>query len=397
MFAPVGNSPTPEGDTILRGPTPTARTPPSETVPDGRPAPPPGAMPSAIPGYEILGELGRGTMGVVYRARNIRLNRLVALKVVLDGAQSRPEDLVRFLAEAEVLARCQHPHVVLIYDAGWYDGRPYLAMELVEGGTLSRKHTGGPQAPRRAAELAEMLARGVGHAHTRGIVHRDLKPSNVLLTPDGLPKLTDFGLAKRLDGDDGLTQTGTLLGTPGYMAPEQALCREVGPSADVYALGAILYELLTGEPPFRAESLLQTLELVVSEPPRRPRLLRPQVPRDLEAVCLKCLQKEPRDRYASADEVAEDLRRFLAGRPVRARRPWPWRRALAWVRRHPGLSGCCIGAALGATTSLLWAAATVSTVAFIFAVAALGYAAWSLVRVEELERERDAALAACKK
>jgi serine/threonine-protein kinase len=292
-------------------------------------------------------------MGVVYRARHLRLNRLVALKVVLDGAHARPEDLVRFLGEAEVLARCQHPHIVLIYEVGWHDGRPYLAMELVEGRTLDRVCNGVPQPPRVAADLVERLAGAVQHAHERGIVHRDLKPANVLVTADGTPKITDFGLAKRLGAGDGLTERGALLGTPGYMAPEQALCREVGPPADVYSLGAILYELLTGEPPFRTPSLLRTLGQVVSQPPRPPRVLRRGIPRDLESICLKCLQKEPPQRYASAGELAEDLHRFRTGCPVLARRPHIWRRALAWVRQHPGTAGTCLGFALGAAATLV--------------------------------------------
>jgi serine/threonine-protein kinase len=358
MFAPVAADPSFEGETVIRGPAPSG-LPAGDTCPDAQGTA--RAEPPVIRGYEILGELGRGTMGVVYRARHLRLNRLVALKVVLNGPHSRPEDVVRFLAEAEVLARCHHPHVVLIYEAGWHEGRPYLAMELVEGGSLSGACRGTAQAPRQAAEMVHRLACAVQHAHERGVIHRDLKPANVLLTADGTPKLTDFGLAKRVGHGEGLTETGVLLGTPGYMAPEQALCGEVGPAADVYALGAILYELLTGKPPFQGDSLLRTLEQVVSEPPRRPGLLRNGVPRDLEAICLKCLQKEPRDRYASAEELADDLHRFLAGSPVVARPPRAWRRALAWVRRHPGLTGITAGVALGAAIALAAAALVTSS------------------------------------
>jgi serine/threonine-protein kinase len=305
-----------------------------------------------VPGYEILEELGRGRMGVVYKAHHLRLNRPVALKVVLDELHAAPEDRVRFLGEAEALARCRHPHVIPVYEAGWHGGRPYLAMELAEGGTLARHCGGVAQPARQAARLVESLAGAVGHLHARGIVHRDLKPSNVLLTEGGVAKLADFGLAKRLGGGEGLTVAGALLGTPGYMAPEQALCRGVGPAADVYGLGAILYELLTGAPPFHGEGLLDTLHSVAHEPPPPPRRLSAGVPRDLEAVCLKCLQKEPRDRYATAEELADDLRRFLAGRPVLARPPSAWRRAVGWARRHPFAMGCCVGAAFGATTCL---------------------------------------------
>jgi serine/threonine protein kinase len=371
MFATV-TTPIAEGDTVIKnaGPAPA----------DG---PALSAWP-AVPGYEILGELGRGTMGVVYKARHLRLNRLVALKVVLDAGQARPEDLVRFLGEAESLARCQHPHVVLIYEAGWHDGRPYLAMELVEGSTLAQTCRGEPRPPRQAAALVEPLARALHAAHRRKVVHRDLKPSNVLLTEDGVPKLTDFGLAKRLDGGEDLTATGVLLGTPRYMAPEQALCGDVGPAADVYSLGTILYELLTGEPPFHGGSLLSLLDRVTSEPPLPPAQVRPGVPPDLEAICLKCLQKEPRDRFASAGALAEDLARFLAGQPVLARPPRPWRRAAAWARRHPGSVGLWVGAALAALASLPCSVAVVPAGAFV-ALGALAYAGWCLARVKDLE------------
>jgi serine/threonine-protein kinase len=314
-------------------------------------------------------------MGVVYRARHLRLNRLVALKVVLDRDHAPPQDLIRFLGEAEVLARCQHPHNVPVYEAGWHDGRPYLAMELVGGGTLAQAGAGAPPSARRAAAVMEAVARAVHHAHQRGIVHRDLKPSNVLLGEDGSPKVTDFGLAKRLDGGPGLTETGVLLGTPGYMAPEQALCKaqEVGPRTDVYALGAILYELLTGRPPFKADSLLGTLEQVVSDPPAVPARLRPGVPRDLETICLKCLAKEPAGRYASAEALADDLRCFLKGEPIAARPAPAWVRALRWLRRRPALAslGALPAVAAGA---LLCRPEGVTLGAVLVAAGALGHA-----------------------
>jgi serine/threonine-protein kinase len=386
------SEPSPEGETVLHSPASPvgvgAR--PQETFPVASAATlaGPGSCP-VIPGYEILGELGRGTMGVVYKARHLRLNRLVALKVILEGRHARPEDLLRFLSEAEVLARCRHPHVVVIYEVGWHDGRPYLTAELVEGGTLARK-CGRPQPPRWAAELLEAVARAVHQAHRRGVIHRDLKPANVLLTRGRRPKLTDFGLAKRLTGDTGLTETGALLGTPNYMAPEQALCQDVGAAADVYALGAILYELLTGEPPFRAASMLLALERIVSEPPRPPRRLCPSVPRDLEAICLKCLEKEPRDRYGSAAELAADLRRFLAGEPTKARPPSAGRRAGAWLRRRPAVLGGLGGAAVGVAASLLWAPGGAAGGSLVLVLGTLGTAVWHLMRLTQLERRQSA-------
>jgi serine/threonine-protein kinase len=295
----------------------------------------------AIPGYEILGNVGRGGTGVVYQARQLGLNRTVALKVLRHGAFAGAEDLGRFRAEARALARLEHPNIVRVYDSGEHGGCPYLALELVEGGNLADRLAGGPFAPRQAAQVVEALARAVHHAHERGIVHRDLKPANVLLamgssapavgrgsaeppSADGIPKITDFGLAKRRDGGEGRTITGAILGTPGYLAPEQAAgkSKEVGPATDVYGLGAILYSLLTGRPPFAGASLADTLRQVRSGEPVPPRRLQPAVPRDLETVCLKCLQKKPEERYASAAALEEDLRRFLAGKPVQApRRP----------------------------------------------------------------------------
>jgi WD40 repeat protein/tetratricopeptide (TPR) repeat protein len=294
------------------------------------------AVPS-VPGYEVLGELGRGGMGAVYKARHLGLNRLVALKVLLAGAHASPEDLVRFRAEAEAVARLHHPNVVQIYDLGSHAGLPYFALELCEGGTLAEHNRHQPQPPRAAARLVEAVARGVACAHERGLIHRDLKPSNVLLT-DCIPKITDFGLAKWLGGETGLTGTGAVVGTPSYMAPEQAAGdnRAVGPAADVYALGAILYELLTGRPPFQAATPLETLQQVVGQEPVPPSQLQPGLPRDLATICLKCLQKEPGRRYASAGALADDLRRFMDGQPIQARPVGLVERGLRWARRNPG-------------------------------------------------------------
>jgi WD40 repeat protein len=290
-----------------------------------------------VPGYEVLEELGRGGMGVVYQARHIRLGRTVALKMMLTGNQAGPEELVRFQQEAETAARLQHPHIVTVHEVGTYQEKPYFTLEYLGGGSLAGKLAGGPLAPREAAALVASLAAAVHYAHGLGVVHRDLKPGNVLLTADGTPKVTDFGLAKRVDLGPGLTQTGMVLGTPAYMAPEQAEGRinEIGPAVDVYALGAILYELLTGRAPFRGVSALETLEQVRTREPVAPRQLQPKVPRDLETVCLKCLEKPPRRRYLSAGELAEDLRRFLAGELVRARPVRLPERAWRWCRRNP--------------------------------------------------------------
>jgi hypothetical protein len=282
-----------------------------------------------------VGELGRGGMGVVYKALHLRLNRLVALKMVQDSHCLHPEHLVRFLSEAEAVAGVQHPYIAQIYEVGQMDGRPYYTMEFVAGGNLAQKTARAPQPPRQAAHMVEMLARAVQVAHQCGIIHRDLKPDNVLLAADGTPRITDFGLAKRLHGDVGLTHTGEILGTPSYMAPEQAdgLIKDLGPCTDVYALGAILYELLTGRPPFVGVTVLDVLDQVKKKEPLPFGRVRIAVPRDLETICLKCLHKEPRRRYASAEELADDLRRFLASEPIRARPPNFVSRTWLWCHR----------------------------------------------------------------
>jgi WD40 repeat protein len=303
-----------------------------------------------VPGYEILGELGRGGMGVVYEARQLALGRLVALKMVLTGAHAGPTEFSRFRTEAQALARLQHPNIVQIHQIGECDGRPFFALEYVEGGSLARQLDGTPRPPGPAAALTETLARAVQAAHAAGVVHRDLKPANVLLAADGTPKVTDFGLAKLLGEADGPTASGAVLGTPSYMAPEQAggASKQVGPAADVYALGAILYELLTGRPPFKGATPVETVMQVLSDEPVRPRLLQPRLPRDLETICLKCLAKEPRKRYGSALELADDLRRWQDGRPIRARRAGLAERAWKWARRHPAVSALVAALAVGA-------------------------------------------------
>ena len=281
----------------------------------------------ALPGYEIIDELGRGGMGIVYKARQIGLNRLVAVKMVLSGVHASPTALSRFRIEAEAVARLQHPNIVHIYDIGNKDGCPYFTLEYVTGGSVDRLLNNGPLEIRDAVLLAEGVARGLHHAHERGIVHRDLKPANVLLSgPDapledgselGIPKLTDFGLAKQLEGDARLTRTGSVMGTPSYMAPEQALgeTENIGPATDVYGLGVILYEMLTGQPPFVGRNDVETIQMVMSDDPESIDELRPDCPVALQQITMKCLAKETADRYPTAKGVADDLHRFLTGQP----------------------------------------------------------------------------------
>jgi serine/threonine protein kinase/tetratricopeptide (TPR) repeat protein len=355
-------------ETSLQDRTPTALLPPRE-------------MP-VVPGYDILRELGQGGMGVVYQARHLTLNRLVALKMIRAGEQARPADLARFRAEAQAVARLQHPNIVQIHEIGEVQGRPFLALEFVAGGSLAQRLAGTPQPAASAAELVETLARAMDHAHRHGVVHRDLKPANVLLVSGGVvssewskdssptthhspltthqPKIADFGLAKKLD-EEGQTQSGAILGTPPYMAPEQASggMDAVGPLVDVYALGAILYELLTGRPPFRGTTALETLLQVRSQEPVPPTRLQPSCPRDLETICLKCLQKPPHRRYTSAEELAADLRRFRAGEPIIARPVGRGERAWRWCRRKPAVAALLAVVALLVVTgvpalALLW-------------------------------------------
>lgn len=302
-----------------------------------------------VAGYEILNELGRGGTGVVYRARHLKLKRLVALKMIQRSALEA-DALARLRNEAEIEARLQHPNIVQIFEAGEQDGRPYLALELVEGGSLRDRLAGRPQPPKEAARLVEILARAVHHAHAYGIIHRDLKPGNVLLTPEGTPKVVDFGLAKNLSLTDSPTRSGDILGTPGYMAPEQVTGRPEAVShlADVYALGVILYEMLTGRPPFQAANVIDILMLVRTVDPVAPGRLQPGLPRDLETICMKCLEKEPRKRYPTAQELAEDLRRFQAGESIRARPTPRWEQAWKWARRRPGAAASALAIILTA-------------------------------------------------
>ena len=342
---------------------------------------PPGEQ---LGGFELLEELGRGGMGVVYKARQVGLNRVVALKMILSGSHASPGELARFRREAEAVARLNHPNVVQVHEVGEADGRPFFALEFVEGGSLDRKLAGTPLPPREAAALVEKLAGAMAAAHAAGLIHRDLKPANVLLETDGTPKVTDFGLARRIEAGPGLTTTGAVVGTASYMAPEQAQGgKEVEPLADVYALGAILYECLTGRPPFRAASAFDTLLQVVNQEPVPPRQLNARVPHDLETIALKCLRKEPGKRYASASALADDLGRFLRGQPIRGRPVGRLERTGKWVRRNP-----LVAALTAAVAVALLLGAGVATV---FAVIANGNAILANQKAGEAEREADRA------
>jgi tetratricopeptide (TPR) repeat protein/tRNA A-37 threonylcarbamoyl transferase component Bud32 len=313
---------------------------------------------SAPAGYEIVNELGRGGMGIVYKARHLRLNRLVALKMIR-GAYADEIQHARFKIEAEAVATLRHPNILQIYDIGEHNGAPYVALELLEGGSLADRLNRNPLTPVQAAQWLLPLVQAVAAAHRAGIVHRDLKSANILFTVDGIPKITDFGLAKRLELDEGQTHTGQIMGTPSYMAPEQARgeTKSAGPPADVYALGAILYEMLTGRPPFKGVSAMDTVKQVLEEDPVSPSRVQFRVPRDLETICMKCLQKEPRKRFASAEELADDLNRYLRGEPIRARRTPPVERAVKWGKRRPALAtliACSTLAVVTLVSAGLW-------------------------------------------
>jgi WD40 repeat protein/tRNA A-37 threonylcarbamoyl transferase component Bud32 len=343
---------------------------------------PEGALPERVADYEILEEVGRGGMGVVYKARHVELHRVVALKMLLASYFADRDQRLRFRAEAEAVARLQHPHIVQLFEIGEYEVDanlpcPYFSLEFVEGGNLAERLAGQLPPPRQAAAWLELLARAVHYAHQQGIIHRDLKPSNILLTCDGQPKICDFGVAKLVAGSDLKTLSGVLVGTAEYMAPEQATGRTAAePATDVYALGAILFELLTGRPPFKGTSTLDTLNQVKEQEPVPPRRLQPRVPRDLETIALKCLAKEARQRYPTAAALAEDLHCFLAGKPLTARPVSGWEQAVQWCRRRP---------------------AQAALIAALLCVTVLGMAGviWQLLRAEAARevaiRERETA------
>lgn len=336
-----------------------------------------------VPGYEILRELGRGGMGVVYQARHVQLDRVVALKMILAGAHAGEQELARFRTEAEAVARLQHPGIVQIHDVGDHNGLPYFSLEYCSGGSLEDSLRDAPFQPREAAAIVEKLARAIQVAHEANVIHRDLKPANVLLAADGTPKITDFGLARKLD-EAGHTLSGTIMGTPSYMAPEQAGGERsaVGPAADVYALGGILYDCLTGRPPFKAATAMDTILQVLSDVPVPPGQIQSLVPKDLETICLKCLQKDPRLRYAHAEDLADDLRRYQNAEPIRARPIGVIGRAWRWCRRHPAVATLLVLIA-----AVLLAGTTIST---YFAIQASRRAkeAQDIAAKEKAQRER---------
>jgi serine/threonine protein kinase len=295
----------------------------------------------AIPGYTILDELGRGGMGVVYKAQDNRLKRLVALKIILAGTHASENDRRRFQTEAEAVARLQHPNIVQVYEVGEANGTPFMAMEYCPNGTL---HSEEIQSPHQSARIIATLANALHHAHNAGIIHRDLKPANILIGSDGSAKIADFGLAKRLDSEEVYTQTGMILGSLGFMAPEQATGRtkEANAQTDVYGLGAILYKLLTGKPPFQGTNDWDTVEQIVKKDPVSVQVIQPRVPRDLATICHKCLEKQPARRYPSAQALEEDLNRFLAGEPIVARPLPPLERLLRWSKQNPALSAIVV-------------------------------------------------------
>ncbi|MFO0979298.1 MAG: serine/threonine-protein kinase [Planctomycetaceae bacterium] len=340
------------GSTELEATFVAPRSPFETVAPDSiKPADPHATLDSTVPGtgnsanrfvryfgdYELIEEIARGGMGVVYKARQVNLNRTVALKMILSGHLATETDIQRFRAEAEAAANLDHPGIVPIFEIGQHDGQHYFSMGFIDGQSLSQRVKDGPLEPKLAAELTRKIAEAIAYAHEKGVIHRDLKPANVLLDSVGEPRVTDFGLARRMESDSGLTKTGDILGTPGYMSPEQAAGRtpEVGPQSDVYSLGALLYCLLTGRPPFLAASSYDTIRQVIECPPAPVQTLNSDVPADLEVICMKCLEKAAKDRIESASGLSNELQRFLRNEPIRSRRHSIVERVRRWCSRHP--------------------------------------------------------------
>jgi serine/threonine protein kinase len=289
--------------------------------------------------YELLSEIARGGMGIVYRARQRNLNRIVALKMILSGAIAAPEDVKRFYTEAEAAASLEHSNIVPIYEIGEHEGQHFFSMALVDGKSLAEPLKSGPLGAKEAAAIMAKVADAIDYAHSKGIIHRDIKPANILIDAKGEPKITDFGLARIDEGDSILTRTGLILGTPSFMPPEQASgkVRDIGAHSDVYSIGATLYCLLTGQAAFQGSSPLETLNMVLNEPAKEPRSIVPSIPKDLQTICMKCLEKKPQDRYPSAGAVSKDLHCFLNGEPITARPPSPMIKLRYWIKKHPKL------------------------------------------------------------
>ena len=334
-----------------------------------RPLVPEQQLPRQFGEYQLLEEIARGGMGIVYQARQLSLNRLVAVKVLLSGPLASATDLQRFRAEAEAVANLQHPNIVAVHEVGEHAGQPFFSMDYVEGTCLSELVREQPLPAPRAAGYVKTIAEAIQYAHDHGVLHRDLKPSNVLIDHAGQPRIIDFGLAKRLSSDpqlsainDPLTRTGHVLGSPNFIPPEQAAGKRgaIGRHSDIYSLGALLYHLLTARPPFAAATTHEIVHQVLNTEPVGPRSLNPSVPRDLETICLKCLEKDPRRRYRTAQELADELRRFLRGEPIQARPVSPLGRFWRWCRRNPKL------ASLTATVVVL--GLTLAVVSSVFAI-----------------------------
>ena len=342
------------------------------TSPESEPLP--GAKLHYFGDYELLEEIARGGMGVVYKARQLSLNRLVALKMILSGQLASEAEVKRFRTEAEAAASLDHPNIVPIYEVGEHEGRHYFAMRLVEGGNLANQISRFKDDLKAAAVLTANVARAVHHAHQRGILHRDLKPSNILVGPDGQPYVTDFGLARLVKQDSDLTHTGCIVGTPNYMAPEQALgkTKQLTTTSDVFSLGAILYQMLTGQVPFQAETPLETVKQVVETEPQRPSSVNRRVDPDLETICLKCLAKDPQRRYGSAEALADDLHRWVKHETISARPATTRERAVKWIRRH----------------RIVFAAATAVTTSLILG---LGSSTWLFLNEKEARKRAEAA------
>ncbi len=350
---------------------------PQDTVREKRRGPVPALR--AFGDYELIEQIAKGGMGVVYKARQPKLKRTVALKMILAGQFANEQEIARFHTEAEAAANLRHPNIVSVYEVGEVDGQHYFSMEYVDGPSLAEAVRRDSVSPQRAAEIMRTIAEAIQFAHDKGILHRDLKPANVMLDPDGKPLVTDFGLAKRIEDSSGITITGAIVGTPSYMPPEQAdpSTGKVGPTSDLYSLGAVLYELLTGRPPFRASNPFETVKKVIEEEAPLPRTIDPSIPRDLETICMKCLQKERERRYGSARELAEELKRYLNGEPIQARPISSGERVIRWCRRNPKVA-TWIGVAVSAMI-----------VALIASFSAFMVQSWALEEVRAAKLESD--------